>query len=104
MALRTPDLLVPLSVQAMYLCVFLSQVLQAAVERICDLKVVVGAASAVFRVVEGRFHLMNRGHDLFGLVDQLLLFGINQMHLAVECLGQSLKELGIQVSTMSLWF
>lgn len=76
LAMHTSDLLVALSVQAMYLCVLLPQMLQAAVEGVCDLEVVVGASSAVFRVVERRLHLVDCGDDLLGLVDHLLLLGI----------------------------
>lgn len=92
--LRTLDLLKALLVEAVDIGVLFLQLLQALVQRVGDLEVVVTAASTVV-VVERRLHLVDGGDHLLGLVDHFLLLARHQAHLALERLGQSIKELGL---------
>lgn len=77
----------------MDLRVLLSQMLQAAIERICDLKVLIVAIPAGSGVVEGRLHLVYSCDNLLGFIDHFLLLGSHYPHLAVESFRQSLEEL-----------
>lgn len=54
-------------------------------------------AAAWFGVLNGSLRLTNGDDQLFGLGDQVLLFGSNKTDLIVQCLGQSRKELDVWV-------
>jgi hypothetical protein len=87
-------LLETLFAQALDLHVFILQTLQTPVEWVGDLELVaVAATSAVFGVVEGRFHLADLVDDGVCLVDHFLLLGVDEADLAVECFRQSIEEL-----------